>query len=267
MEMVIEITRRGGPKLSFLKVIALEDIKAQVVRLTESVTIPKGTFTMGSAELGQVERQVTLTKAYRIGKFSVTSKLFRLYMEANNQEVPERLQRVFDPAYADHPVVNVTWHEAKACCEWLTSLKLINLTTGRERVFRLPTEAEWEKAARGEQGRTFAWGNEAPDPTRAVYYREGHEVDTQSVGLHPAGRTPEGAEDMIGNVWEWTADGYVEDPAGDTDPYTPPKSDTSNRVLRGCSFGHDVVELHGAVRDFSDADDWLSNNGFRFAED
>jgi formylglycine-generating enzyme required for sulfatase activity len=101
----------------------------------------------------------------------------------------------------DHPVTMVTWHEAAAYCSWLGA--------------RLLTEAEWERAARGTTGRKYPWGNETPDKSRAAYdYLLGvvHDTgvqlleNTRSVGDHPAGATPEGIEDMAGNVWEWTAD-------------------------------------------------------------
>jgi serine/threonine-protein kinase len=98
--------------------------------------------------------------------------------------------------YPNRPVVNVSWYEAAAYCAWAG--------------VRLPTDEEWERAARGAEGREYPWGNEEPDPNRANY-DEGKVGAPTPVGLYPKGATPEGIMDMAGNVWEWTADWYDED--------------------------------------------------------
>ena len=250
--------------------VALHVGRLQIERLTESVAISAGNFKMGSVELGQREMDVTLTKGYRIGKFPVTNKLFRLYMEANDLEVPDQLQRVFDPAYGDHPVVNIMWGEAKDFCTWLTSLKLTNPQTGRERTFRLPTEAEWERACRGTSGQKYAWGDEAPDISRAVFDTDG----TQPVGpgLRPAGATKEGAHDMTGNVLEWVADAFVgpDERPGGTDPFVQPSNEDIINVLhvqKGGPFLHRGEYLLGANRGPISTVGRDDDVGFRFAED
>ena len=98
-----------------------------------------------------------------------------------------------------HPVTHVTWDDAAAFCRWLSE------ATGQE--FRLPTEAEWEKAARGTTGRLYPWGDEPPDKNRCNFNQ--NVGDTTPVGQYPRGATPDtGVLDLAGNVWEWCSDWY-----------------------------------------------------------
>lgn len=99
---------------------------------------------------------------------------------------------VAQPGYEQHPVTETTWRGAKQFCQW--------------RGARLPTEVEWEAAARSKSGRIYPWGNEQPMPDRAVYGRRSGE--TAPVGTHPTGATPEGLQDLAGNVAEWTSTLY-----------------------------------------------------------
>lgn len=250
------------------KIFALDtEMRNLLGRLVVSVAIPGGAFPMGSADLRQPVRTVTLTKPYAIGKYPVVNRLFRLYMEATKQDFsnPDRFGRVFDTAYNDHPVAKVTWHQASAFCEWLNSLGLIHPTTGKVRHFRIPTEAEWERAARGIEGRKYPWGKEAPDETRAVFRKN----DTEPVGTHPAGATPEEVHDMAGNVWEWVEDSYVGDGVlpGGADPLAPSMGYNNLRVLRGGAANSWEIDLHGAHRFFDSADYWGGGYGFRYVED
>jgi formylglycine-generating enzyme required for sulfatase activity len=105
-----------------------------------------------------------------------------------------------DPAYNDpaQPVVGICWHEARAYCAWLSA------QTGQ--CWRLPSEAEWEAAARGQAGRRYAWGDDF-DPNRCNTF-ESHVRGTTPVGVFPGGDTPEGLVDLSGNVWEWTSSAY-----------------------------------------------------------
>jgi formylglycine-generating enzyme required for sulfatase activity len=130
---------------------------------------------------------------------------------------------VVESDFEDHPVTEVTWYGAQAYCEWAG--------------VRLPTEAEWEKAARGIDGRPYPWGNDAPDCGKAQY------ADcsgmTVPVGSKPAGASPYGVLDMAGNVWEWVADWYDE-AYYERSPARNPQGANSGvrKVFRGGSWGY-----------------------------
>jgi len=120
------------------------------------------------------------------------------------------------PGYADHPVAEVTWDGARAFCVW--------------RGARLPSEVEWEVAARGPEGRTWPWGEAPPAPERAVFGRRSGE--TAPVGAHPAGATPDGVHDLAGNVAEWTSSLYRPYPYDPDDGREDPNL-AGERVTRG----------------------------------
>ncbi len=147
-----------------------------------------------------------------------------------------------------NPKVNVSWDEAKALCE----------SQGK----RLPTEAEWEFAARGPSGRKYPWGNAEPTCARANYEQCGNRV--KRVGSLSAGATPEGLQDMAGNVWEWVADcyeGYSSSPQNN-----PSKEQCSGaRVYRGGSWFYSAARLRASVRDRHVAGYRNNNLGFRCA--
>jgi len=144
-----------------------------------------------------------------------------------------RAEQYEDPRHKDHPVVQVTWYEAQAFCRWVGG--------------RLPTEAEWEYAARGPEGTIFPWGNELDgvrlnfcDANCASAWAE-QDVDdgyegTAPVGSYPQGASWCGAQDLAGNVWEWTASLYRPYPYQADDVREDPTS-TGSRVLRGGAFG------------------------------
>ncbi|WP_287461917.1 SUMF1/EgtB/PvdO family nonheme iron enzyme [Accumulibacter sp.] len=135
-----------------------------------------------------------------------------------------------DPAYSDasQPVVGVCWHEVRAYCAWLSA------QTGQ--LWRLPSEAEWEAAARGREGRRYAWGDEF-DASRCNSF-ESHVRGTTPIGVFPDGDTPEGVADLCGNVWEWTSSAY------EPYPYAPDArregaDSDARRVVRGGSWDGD----------------------------
>jgi formylglycine-generating enzyme required for sulfatase activity len=166
------------------------------------VWVPPGPFLMGSDknrdpqayedELPQ--HQVTLP-GYWIGRYPVTVDQFRAFVESSRYEVGDKDSPLVKLGKEDHPVVYVTWHRALAYCRWLSENRGLSVT--------LPSEAEWEKAARGTDGRIYPWGDEPPDESRCNY---GGKVGVRTpVGRYsPQGDSPYGCADMAGNGWEWT---------------------------------------------------------------
>ncbi len=169
-------------------------------RWEDMLLVPAGPFTMGSDSEGEADERpahtVTLP-AFYLDELEVTNGDYQRCVDAGRCKAP-------DPRNADantvgpdrrfrgprQPISSVPWDSAKAYCEM----------AGK----RLPTEAEWEKAARGADGRTFPWGEEAPSSEHGVF---GSRI-TADVGTHPLGRGPYGHLDLTGNVWEWVADVY-----------------------------------------------------------
>jgi formylglycine-generating enzyme required for sulfatase activity len=137
--------------------------------------------------------------AFRIARTPVSNALYAAYVAAGGAPPPAAWRGVAPPvALRDHPVVDVTWHDAMAFCAWLSDAAAPSAVA-----FRLPSEAEWEHAARGVDGRAFPWG-EVFEPSLANT-RETGLATTAPVGSLPRSASPYGALDMAGNVWEWTS--------------------------------------------------------------
>ena len=156
---------------------------------------PKGRNYDEEAYDDETLREVNLA-SFRIGKYPVTVAQYLMFVEEGT--VPDREPGNWEEQqeHPNWPVVNVTWHQATAYCEWAGG--------------RLPTEEEWERAARGPKGTKYPWGNDDIDPSRANYDESkiGHPTP---VGLYPCGASAEGACDMIGNVFEWTSSEWEKD--------------------------------------------------------
>jgi formylglycine-generating enzyme required for sulfatase activity len=237
--------------------IDIEPLRQEPPKMTsaedgaEMVLVPAGEFTMGSNEYDDEKppHRVHLDGFY-IDKYEVTNALYRRFMDATNRGAPAYWN---DANWngASQPVVAVSWLDAEAYCRW----------AGK----RLPTEAEWEKAARGTDGRRYPWGNDW-DSSRANS-GESKLGKTAPVGSYASGVSPYGAHDMAGNAWEWVADWYGKDyykQSPDRNPQGPRPGRT--RVLRGGSWGGSPIHLRASFRNYYLAPDFrYTNVGFRCA--
>jgi formylglycine-generating enzyme required for sulfatase activity len=232
------------------------------------VFVPAGEFIMGSPESegfdNEHPQRTVYLDAFYIGKYEVTNRQFSQFVDATGYTTDAETagwgwawtgedweevegadwRHPHGPGSSiegkmDHPVVQVSWDDADTYCQWAG--------------VRLPTEAEWEKAARGTDGRTYPWGSSAPDGSKLNYCDVNCEqawkdssvddgyTDTAPVGHYEAGKSPCGAYDMAGNVWEWVADWYDTDyysKATDRNPQGPDSGE--KRALRGGSwFGYE----------------------------
>ena len=196
------------------------------------------------------------------------------------RECPENYGEPFN--LPNHPVVGITWYEAVAFCEWMTEKLKINakraeLKKGiaarvgvdptREWTVALPSEAEWERAARGSDAWRYPWGQE-PNPNRANYYETGI-GSTSAVGCFPNGQNPltgceDGCEEMSGNVWEWTRSLWVKNYEG-YDHAEDNRIDGSEerRVVRGGAWSHDDSNVRAAIRNWNSPSDRDFNRGLR----
>ncbi len=194
--------------------------------------------------------------AFGIGLTPVTNAQYLAFVEATGTAVPRVWPGLIYPeGQAEYPIVAVSWHSARAYCAWLS--EVTGLTC------RLPTEAEWERAARGDDSRTYPWGNDF-NPFR-VNTAEAFTRGPTPVHLHsPASDSPFGVMNLSGNVWEWTSSRlmpYPYDPAGGReDPQAP-----GLRVVRGGAWMYSRRLARCAVREGAPPDISSNTTGFRIA--
>jgi len=221
------------------------------------VLVPAGEFTMGSEQGDDDEQPVhrVFLDSFYLDTFEVTNGRFAKFVAAIQSEPPWGFADQETPViHAEQPVRWVNWLEATGYCLW----------AGK----RLPTEAEWEKAARGTDGRTYPWGNEPPTPTQAVFgLKEGAET-VSPIGNRDSGRSPYGIHDLAGNLYEWVADWYDETiytPNPSIDPRGPVEGTV--KVQRGGSYLNNPYRLRVSFRTKSDPTEHAPNVGFRCAQD
>ena len=207
--------------------------------------VPAGPFTMGSDEGEPAEgpvHEVTLD-AFYIDQYEVTNASYQVCVDAGACQPPLELRskRQADyyenPDFADYPVIYVDWDMAVAYCEW--------------RGGRLPTEAEWEKAARGEDARPYPWGEQAASCSIANFWNDELNclADVKRVGSFPENVSPYQVFDMAGNVWEWVLDWFSETYYADSPAENPtgPESGT-HRVMRGGSWSNGAKSIRTTTR-------------------
>jgi formylglycine-generating enzyme required for sulfatase activity len=183
----------------------------------QMVRIPAGKFLMGTREEDvdaiakkygiereRIEREVPQRKMFleefEIGKYPVTNFEYRAFVQDIGHKPPRHWEGdQYPEELGDPPVVNVSWHDAMAYCEWLSE------KTGKS--YRLPSEAEREKAARGTDAREWPWGNEGAD-SKCNTWEGGPNTTTPVSQYSPYSDSPYGVADMAGNVWEWCADWF-----------------------------------------------------------
>lgn len=263
------VTPSSTPTATFTPEPQAGDIRV-VVRgglEVEQVYVPAGEFVMGSTDVNdpaalddEKPQRTVYIDAFWIDRTETTNHQYAMCHNAGSCIPPTLYSSASRPSYyymvnlvfADYPVVYIDWIAADAYCSWADA--------------RLPTEAEWEKAARGTDARIFPWGNDSADCDLANYNL--CVGDTTAVGIYPEGASPYGALDMAGNVWEWVEDGYQINyysvgPA--INPLGP--NNSGNKVLRGGAWTHREDNVRSAFRlnDFPQNDYY--NFGIRCASD
>jgi len=220
----------------------------------DMVLIPAGEFLMGSEgpESRPDEKPVHRVSldAFYIDRYEVTGKDFEAYLDANPKQHPTITGwwgRQVRPDMADRPVIGLTWKRCQNFCRWKDK--------------RLPTEAEWERAAAGPEGRRYPWGDQPPDPLRANFGRccfimKGDVL--QGVGDLEGGRTPEGVYGLAGNIAEWVYDWYDKNYYSMSPTHNPTGPETgTHHTIRGGAWNSLAGYLRSSARyGYDDAKDF-----------
>ena len=225
------------------------------------VYVPEGEFTMGDGKDKDCPKHRATLSAYWIGVYAVTNAQYLRFVETTGHRVPDHSDwnsapaiwkgRGFPPEKADHPVVCVSWDDATAYAKWSGCA--------------LPTEAQWEKAARGPGGLIYPWGNDWDANKCRQSENHGNEM-TSAVSGYPQGVSEYGTYGQSGNVWEWCADWYdsgyyAQSPA--RDPRRGPKGSSDLSRRGGCWWLNGPASVRGARRSGCDPGNGHADLGFR----
>jgi formylglycine-generating enzyme required for sulfatase activity len=230
---------------------------------SQMVLVPAGEFTMGSSQPyfnDEKPAHKVYLDAYYIDKYEITNAQYKKFVDATGHRRPAHStdpdydlwgEKGFPAELADQPVINVGWSDADAYCKW----------AGK----RLPTEAEWEKAARGADARLYPWGNEPPEKMKIVFQQRWNGTQTyKPVGKMSSATSPYGVFDMAGNVAEWVADWYDPHYYKHSPAKNPTGPDTGfYKVMRGGAALNVGYYLRAINRDYDDTQNRGKENGFR----
>jgi formylglycine-generating enzyme required for sulfatase activity len=252
-----EIIGRDGAPMILVEAGEFVMGKDQVRLVEPLATILRDLSYYESLEDQEPQRKIYLD-AFYMDTYEVTASRYAKFLESSGRKNPQHWAEVDLSRHGDRPVIGVDWHDANAYCRWARK--------------RLPSEAEWEKAARGTDGRSYPWGNQTPSRSFARYYQGEEDEDWKGygmlspVGSYAFGRSPFGFYDMAGNVAEWVAD-YYDKNYYKTGPAKNPKGPktASQRVVRGGSWDGPARPIY--FRGYAKRERRRSDLGFRCALD